>query len=271
MKRQFGMLFGIICILIIGISVTVMTRSFVASKGVETSSILMTADLMAADSVAEEVAPAAVPAAAVAMQMETAPVAITEETAAAYSVRTAAASRDFAAEEAAPGPRSPLDPAPVESPEKGEAVKSPLDPMVEEKAVSKDTMLEDTEWMVDDFFARFEQTEGMASKLWDNVTTENPVAYHAAAEQERLLWDYELNLVYGEIRENMSEKEAEELKHLEIEWIKERDQYAERIAAKSPVMNGQNQNPAYTRALAEKTKERCYWLVSEYETVLNQE
>ena len=56
---------------------------------------------------------------------------------------------------------------------------------------------------------------------------------------------------------------------MEVEWIKERDLYAEKASAKSSMKNAQNQNPDYVRALAEKTKERCYWLVSEYEDVLN--
>lgn len=150
------------------------------------------------------------------------------------------------------------------------AVKSPLDPVIE-------TMTELTEaeeivpvLTVSDFFKRFETTENSSVKLWENVSAENAAAYHAAAEQERVLWDYELNLIYSEIRNRISDKEAEELKRMEIDWLKERDLYAERAAAKAPVKIAQNQNLSYTRALTEKTKERCYWLASEYEDVLNQ-
>ncbi|MBQ5805677.1 MAG: DUF1311 domain-containing protein, partial [Lachnospiraceae bacterium] len=85
----------------------------------------------------------------------------------------------------------------------------------------------------------------------------------------RALWDYELNYVYQMIRERLEQEEMEALKVMEVEWIKERDLYAEKASAKSSMKNAQNQNPDYVRALAEKTKERCYWLVSEYEDVLN--
>ena len=40
MKRRFGMWIGILCILVIGISVTKMTTNFVHSNGVEASTIL---------------------------------------------------------------------------------------------------------------------------------------------------------------------------------------------------------------------------------------
>ena len=150
------------------------------------------------------------------------------------------------------------------------AVKSPLDPVIE----TMTELTEDEEIVpvltVSDFFKRFETTENSSVKLWENVSAENAAAYHAAAEQERVLWDYELNLIYSEIRNRISDKEAEELKRMEIDWLKDRDLYAERAAAKAPVKIAQNQNPSYTRALTEKTKERCYWLASEYEDVLNQ-
>ena len=44
MKKRFGMWMGILLILIIGVSVTKITRDFVVSQGVEASSILNVAD-----------------------------------------------------------------------------------------------------------------------------------------------------------------------------------------------------------------------------------
>ena len=149
-------------------------------------------------------------------------------------------------------------------------VKSPLDPVIEIQ--TEVIAMEESEdaMTVSDFFQRFEATEASSLILWDNVSTDNAVAYRAAAEQERVLWEYELTLISNEIRSRISDKETEELKRMEIEWYKTRDQYAERAASKTTMMNSQNQNPAYIRAQAEKTKERCYWLASEYEDILNQ-
>ena len=82
------------------------------------------------------------------------------------------------------------------------------------------------------------------------------------------------NLIMDEIAQTegrLLQEENERLKVSEVEWIKERDLYAEKAAAKSGMKNAQNQNPEYTRAISEKTKERCYWLVSEYEEILNQD
>lgn len=376
MKRRFGMWMGILLILIIGVSVTKMTRDFVVSQGVEASSILYMADAAnfgavsggsaAGDAVPEkhfEIQMAA-PAMAAggtadgtadgvsdmeAERMEAAAAPVFEE---AIEETMAVTTEDFAVEAAeesveiedimvdlkepvagmtggpgaavpgvgavlAPGgssgpgmdpaasaPGSPAGPGanapaaeqPLEAgpgmpaeqaalystrssekngPAKNEAaqktVKSPLDPAIEDEAVITETEEEINVLTAEDFFVRFVSVEETIIKIWDKVTADNPAAYNAAAEQERVLWDYELNLIYGEIRSRMTEEEAEKLKHLELEWLKTRDQYAERTAAKTSLKNVQKQDPVYIRALAEKTKERCYWLAAEYEELLNQE
>ncbi len=309
MKRRFMMWMTIVCILVVGVSVTRMTRDFVVSQGVETAVILNVMDAGNNRKVTTETTAAAAPAErAVVMSdgdaaarekaksvneemkaetaveeaaVEPAPAALSggaeAGSGAIPDVETAAAYEDSVAiTEAAEAPAmvssgSPKAPIDTSNPEAiQETVKSPLDPVIDKNSVSKkeeETLSYDAET----FFERFAQTEQNALQLWENVTSDNRTAYLAATEQERVLWDYELNLVYSMIRSRMSEEEAEELKILELEWLKERDLYAEKAAAKSLMKNAQNQNPDYTKALAEKTKERCYWLVSEYEEVLSRD
>lgn len=261
MKRRLVMWIVIVCILIVGVSVTRITEDFVVSNGVEASSILI-----AMDGPEEGAASRTGGALARGAAGENRAV-ITED----------AADEDVPMEqEAAVQPLNEAEAAmDLESEtEKSEAaeetVKSPLDPNVD---LGDETELEISEarYNAEDFAERFENVEANSEKLWSNLSVENSVAYYAAAEQERVLWDYELNLIYGEIRKKLSEDEAEELKHLELDWMKERDQYAEKMALKSTAMNVQNQNPVYTRALAEKTRERCYWLLDAYGDVLDQE
>jgi len=272
MKRRFIMWMTIVCILVVGGTVTKTTRDFVTSQS------LKTMEMQAPETVAEKAAgvvektESEIAFVAEAVAEETAQVNAVEEHMAVGSNAGAVITDESIPSSEAPevfsmgAPKAPIDTTKDEYIQ--ETVKSPLDPVV-----IKETMIEAAEEIVTyyavDFFERFAQTEQNALRLWENVTAENRSAYLAAAEQERMLWDYELNYVYQVIQSKLSTEEAEALKVLEVEWIKERDLYAEKTAAKSNMKNAQNQNPDYTRALAEKTKERCYWLVSEYEEVLN--
>lgn len=254
MKRRFMMWMTIVCIFVVGVLITRMTQSFVMSQSVETAAFLNventgdveeTAIILLEETSAETIAEATIQKTI----EEIAPISVTEELAEAV-------------------PKAPIDTTINEAIQ--ETVKSPLDPIV-----AKDTMIEDREeqdsYQVKDFFERFAHAEQNALQIWENVTSDNRSAYLAAAEQERSLWDYELNHVSQIIRERLSKEEIEELKILEVEWIRERDLYAEKAGAKGNIKAVQSQNPDYTRALAEKTKERCYWLVSEYEDLLNQD
>ncbi len=248
MKRRFWMWLTIVCILVVGVSVTKMTRNFVVSSSASMA-IEETVEAIAymADEAVEETSEE-----------------ILEET--SVSIVEEAVPAEASVALAAAGPKAPIDTTNHEMIQ--ETVKSPLDP-AEVKSPVVEAEEEQVSYNAEDFFERFAQTEQHALQLWDNVTVDNRSAYLTAAEQERVLWDYELNYVYQIIRDKLEKEELENLKVLEVEWIKERDLYAEKASSKGSMKNAQNQNPDYVRALAEKTKERCYWLVSEYEYVLN--
>lgn len=274
MKRRLIMWIVIVCILVVGVSVTRITEDFVVSNGVEASSILTAMD-GPGNEAAALYAGEALAGGATGINRTMTEAMAGEEGISAQSVMDnggkleANSSQGMESLEAAVGDVEQMEMVEVEE-SVSETVKSPLDPNVEPGDTTEVEIYEEAN-RAEDFIERFETVETNSEKLWSNLTSDNAVAYYAAAEQERVLWDYELNLVYGAIRGKLSEDEAEELKHLELEWMKERDQYAEKMALKSPVMNAQNQNPVYTRALAEKTKERCYWLVEEYGDVLDED
>lgn len=261
MKRRLVMWIVIVCILIVGVSVTRITEDFVVSNGVEASSILIGVEEQeAASSYTGEALARGVAGGTRGV--------VTEDTKLEDTPKEGeGAVPSLVEDEVAVNAASTVEKA---EEAKEETVKSPLDPKVDSDSTTEPGGSEDG-YRSEDFVKRFENVEISSEKLWSNLSTENSVAYYAAAEQERVLWDYELNLIYGKIRKKLSEEEAEELKYLELDWMKERDQYAEKAAVKSPIMNAQNQNPVYTRALAEKTRERCYWLLDEYGDVLDQE
>ena len=271
MKRRFMMWMTIVWILVVGVSVTRMTHNFVMSQRRETAAGVAVSGegvRAAADAGLTEAAEISIDARE---EMPEKLKAASEETAMEKPVQEAAA--EHAAVEAEEEPAAAVTKTLIDTTKKEaiqETVKSPLDPVV-----AADTAVEENEesrsFHAKDFFERFAQTEQKVLQLWENVTSDNRSAYLAVAEQERLLWEYELNQVSQAIRERLTKEEIEEFKVLEIEWVKERELYAERAISKSSMKNAQGQNPDYTRALAERTKERCYWLVSEYEDVLNED
>lgn len=309
MKKRFGMLFVIICILCVGISVTRMTKDYVTSHGGSTNSLFSEKKEEAAETVHLKGSLTSVTKLA---DADSETIEEIENTKPETFVEPAAAEAVSAAENVpayGPGMAAPIEiefaqpeAAPAAHAESIEeenvdienpgvemtieetfadqnknsemtphVVKSPLDPATDDLVPDGVNGTLEQLYDAEDFFERFENAELNSVKLWENTSSDNIAAYAAAAEQERVLWDYELNFIYGEIRKRMEPEEAEELKHLELDWIKERDHYAERMAQKVSGMNAQNQNPTYTRALAEKTKERCYWLAFEYEEVLNRD
>lgn len=297
MGRRIGMWATVICILVVGISVTKLTSSFVTSNTAETAAASdmrsMTQETAAAAAGSVQSEAGAVPgdpgqAAGSAQRAAEAPVADAVPQAAAFSVNPAAAdSAETGKTESRTAEKSASEsaveaeaeviaedtgtqngtPDTAEDMAASETVKSPLDPVVTKENTAETEENLTAFYAAEDFLKRFENAETCSGKFWENVSADNVGAASAAAEQERALWDYELNLVYRTIRSRMTEQEAEELKILELEWLKERDRYADKEAGKTAGINGIS--PDYTKALTIKTKERCYWLVSQYEEVLS--
>lgn len=142
-----------------------------------------------------------------------------------------------------------------------ETVRSPLETAAAEEAEKRYT--------ADELRARLDHVAEQVLQYGESTAEMNAGAAFAAAEYERNLWDAELNLIYTSIRQRISEQEAEQLKLKELEWIRERDRAAEKASLRnSNQLTGQSVE--YTKKSAEKTKERCYELLEEYEEVLSE-
>ena len=76
-------------------------------------------------------------------------------------------------------------------------------------------------------------------------------------------WDDELNTMYQELRGLITEEEFDALREEERAWLRSRDEMAAKAAA-SENSSSNAQNLAYTRSLAESTKERVYALIEMY-------
>lgn len=280
MNRQKGVWITIICILVIGVSVTKMTSRFVSTSalatveaeedaflprnagGSETAQRAAAAEeTMAAEAADGFAAPAE-------RSMGAAPRAAMADVGAADSAAPAAEDAPLQAAPAAGQAVEETAPAALQ-----ETVKSPLDPtgivpgqnyIVVERANENSKV---TFYTAEDYEERLDQTAAQIVQYREASVGSKGGTAHIAAEYELGVWDNELNTLYTLIRSRMDDAEREDLKQEELDWMKERDAAADRAAARA---SGQtSQSTAYTEAAASKTKERCYELVEDYGDVID--
>lgn len=84
----------------------------------------------------------------------------------------------------------------------------------------------------------------------------------AMAENERKLWDSELNSIYSVIKSHIPEGELEALVKDERAWIVSRDAKASEDAGK--YAGGTLESVEYSASLAASTRDRAYYLVETY-------
>ena len=179
------------------------------------------------------------------------------EAAPAMAGLESAAPKETALPEAAAG-------APAEETAAEETVKSPLDPSVDPPKASS-VLGEEKEYTLEELKDRLQTVEEQIAAQ-EEAADSNPASRYMAAEYAWNLWDGELNLIYSHIRSHMSEEEAEDLKREEVAWLKERDLAAEQAYVQNDTPP--KQSIQYITISAQKTRERCYELLEQYEDVL---
>lgn len=283
MGRRFGMWTAMISVLVVGVFLTKMTNDFVSSNGVEAAaitnvmdtSIPFTSGMGAVESAVESISNRAAVMPAEAHE----PAAVSETLVLEETVHeTILAVEEDMMPDVLPAAEEALIAEEFEKTENEdggvdpegpmiEAVKSPLDPVVEEEGPFSEESYLNTVMDASYFLERFSTAEASTAALWDMVSPEHSGAYYSAAEQEHVLWEHELNLVFSTVRDSLADDEIEKLNSLESEWMKEREQYANKSL--SAVKNKAVQSAEYLQALTLMTKERCYWLIDVYGELLN--
>lgn len=92
-----------------------------------------------------------------------------------------------------------------------------------------------------------------------NGTTQEMIE---AGYEEYEKWDNMLNEVYSKLKQQLTEKEMDELTEEELNWIKKRDEKSE--AAANEFKGGTMEPLNRVMSLVTSTKERCYELVNQY-------
>ena len=269
MKRQLGVWITIICILVVGVSVTKMTRRFVTSGTLETfaaeTTVVFEPSAMARTATGAAGAPETGTEGPRGRQSEAELFSAAAETAAEAKV-SETPEEEMAAEDMAVITEA-AEVTPEQEALTSETVKSPLDPGP--APAFSPAMAEAADGGALNPSENFrERLDSTAEQIERSKEAANSSA-QAAAEYEWTLWDNELNTIYSAIRRNMDEAEKEALKQEELEWIRTRDAAAERAAGKNNVQT--NRNTAYILELSEMTKERCYELVDTYASVLDRD
>lgn len=149
-----------------------------------------------------------------------------------------------------------------------ETVKSPLepDPGVEGKqAMFSDNSTESQLYGFEELENGLSEAEKQAEQGKNKESETNPDLLYAMSERERLIWDRELSKIAGSITGRMTPEEADDFQNQELEWLKERER-AGAQAAEERKASGHSQGVSGT--IARMTRERCYYLLKEYEELL---
>ncbi|MDO4535182.1 MAG: lysozyme inhibitor LprI family protein [Clostridium perfringens] len=114
----------------------------------------------------------------------------------------------------------------------------------------------------DNYLREFEELNEEVNELISGNIDETQSHMSKLAYKAYVLWDNELNKIYSDLKENLTEKEFTKLQSEEISWISYKEEIAKDNAKK--YRGGSAYNFVLNVSLAQLTKERCYYLVSVY-------
>lgn len=261
--RYIKMWAVILCILAVGIFTTRMTRQFVGAEGeAEMAALALGEQALSASAYSEQ------------MQPEEAAEPEAEKDRAVFKADVGTADAENADSGAADTEKSDTEASgqaetgdQVLSAYK-ETVKSPLepDPGVEGKqAMFSDNSTESQLYGFEELENGLSEAEKQAEQGKNKESETNPDLLYAMSERERLIWDRELSKIAGSITGRMTPEEADDFQYQELEWLKERER-AGAQAAEERKASGHSQGVSGT--IARMTRERCYYLLEEYEELL---
>lgn len=109
-----------------------------------------------------------------------------------------------------------------------------------------------------DLDARLEQEQGTSADTTNSMK--------AAAEQERKLWETELNRILDALEELLPEEEMQALFKEQKEWMRERESIA--VESSKKKSGSALEEVEYNVSLADTTRSRAYELAEQYASVL---
>ena len=277
--RYIRMWAVILCILAVGIFTTRMTRQFVGAEGeAEMAALALGEQALSASAYSELMQPEEAAEPETNAENEAAGAANVEN---ADSDTADAENADSGAVDAENADLGAADTEKYDTEASGQAetgdqvlsayketVKSPLepDPGVEGKqAMFSDNSTESQLYGFEELENGLSEAEKQAEQGKNKESETNPGLLYAMSERERLIWDRELSKIASSITGRMTPEEADDFQYQELEWLKERER-AGAQAAEERKTSGHSQGVSGT--IARMTRERCYYLLEEYEELL---
>lgn len=257
MNKSIGIWGVIICIFVIGISVTTATKNYVDNQAL--------AELQTENSIEAAIE-----------QPESMVESASENTISSYKANTDIRPRSGRvspqAEAAALAEGEPAADVSVKG-ESGDQAKTEASIVEISPLQSAQTMNLTDESEPDDFKAYYEkrltELDAQIQKMRAEETDSTTYSMKSAAVNEYKLWDNELNAIYAVVLEQLDEEQGKALVLEEREWIKKRDEAAMENAKK--YSGGTMEGIEYTASLAATTRARAYELVNEYLPLLAEE
>ena len=151
---------------------------------------------------------------------------------------------------------------------KSETVKSPLETAASGAVPGEQTFYESIS--IEELRERLSQASEQAARYRERTGETAPdrnVSLHLSAEYEKELWNHELDLICSCIRARPPGAVSEKLRQEELEWLRQRDLAADRAAAEKKSQSAME--TAWAEAAAGMTKERCYSLLTDYEELFS--
>lgn len=108
----------------------------------------------------------------------------------------------------------------------------------------------------------FEDIDKKVNELMNGNTEKTQSDMSKSAYKAYILWDCELNKIYIDLKENLTEEEYIKLHDEELKWISYKEETSKENAKK--YQGGSAYNFVLNVSLAQITRERCYYLVNFY-------
>lgn len=116
-----------------------------------------------------------------------------------------------------------------------------------------------------EYFSKMQEVDNKADEIGEKCNNNPNVTQaemNSVSYEQSKLYDDELNKIYKFLKQNLSDEKFKELEKSEVEWINQKEKRVESI--KKEFEGGSMLPLQVNSAVAEESKNRCYYLINNY-------
>ncbi|MDZ5253792.1 lysozyme inhibitor LprI family protein [Clostridium sp. LIBA-8841] len=116
-----------------------------------------------------------------------------------------------------------------------------------------------------EYFSKMQEVDNKADEIGEKCNNNPNVTQaemNSVSYEQSKLYDDELNKIYKFLKQNLSTEKFKELEKSEVEWINQKEKRVESI--KKEFEGGSMLPLQVNSAVAEESKNRCYYLINNY-------